>query len=285
MESELTGNFIEQLSNIEKIFVSILSALSLLGIALDRYSNWFQARFPKQQKINIIEDFFKNSHYIDKKLESHLQEIKTKEVFYQTTKIECKKNLREYLIWLYENTPSNFSWQFIRSVKPYIKEKNGQIFIKISNFDNIQNLFYWSLSFLNFLLVVLLIFAFGVSKIPLSGAITLVILITIIWFFLTGFYFLTLTIPITRAKIIDKEIKKLNQAYIAGEIKGWQEPEVLTKSHKSELNKNKISSNNPLLDVPSILINNPLWDEVTENIAAYRNELDKNEDMKDEADS
>ncbi|NJP21722.1 MAG: hypothetical protein HC763_24995 [Hydrococcus sp. CRU_1_1] len=219
---------------------------------INQYTNWFQSRFQKQQKEKAIDNYLNNSSYVDRKLESHLKELKTKEVFYQATKIDCKRNLRDYLIWLYENTPSNFSWQFIRSVKPYIKEKNGQFFIKSSNFDNIQNLFYLSLSFLNFLLVVLLIFAFWFSKIPLSGTITLVILITITWFFLTGFYFLTLTIPITRAKIIDKEIKKLNQAYIAGEIKGWQEPEVLTKSHKSELNRNKISSNNPLLDVPSI---------------------------------
>lgn len=34
-------------------------------------------------------------------------------------------------------------------------------------------------------------------------------------------------------------------------------------------------SPNPLLDIPSTLINNPLWDEVTENIAAYRIELDE----------
>jgi hypothetical protein len=211
MESELIKNLFKDIPGWAKSTILILLGLQLFTITLKKIIEVFPVRASKKQKNELIDEYLTNPAYIDGRLELHLKELKAREVFYKMTRIDCKKNLREGLIWFYESTSSYFSWSFIRSAKPYFKEKDGELFIEIpliEEFWQIVN-YIQSISCLIFAGLLYIIYSFLKTKTIGS---TLIFFIAVFWFIASSLYFLSLTSPVGRARLINRQLNKLNNS-------------------------------------------------------------------------
>jgi hypothetical protein len=171
-----------------------------------------QAILPKKNTVKskeeILNEYIKNVEHLDQNISDHFKGLQDEELFYRVTKIKCKKNLRDGLLWFYLNSSSRFSWWFIKSAFPYIYEKNWNLFVKISTIDLILWLFCKIISSLCIILTSILMLLLLKSKvINLS-----VFIIFIILFIPLGFLFgvsSALALPVTRADMINSEINRI----------------------------------------------------------------------------
>jgi hypothetical protein len=155
-------------------------------------------------------EYLKKYDHLDKRIFEHFKYLQDAELFYRVTKIKCKKNLRDGLIWFHHNTSSKFSWDFIRSAIPYLHEQDWELSVQVPLLDRL----YWSSFFILTILIFLFIIYYSILilifyfyyKNQVNAAISLVALI-LLFIFLPFSW--SQTLPVTRADIISREIKRM----------------------------------------------------------------------------
>jgi hypothetical protein len=190
------------LVSVFKFFIEPLS--SLVKFAKDLSPT----KISKKSKQEILEECLEKTDYIDKKVLEHCKELKDIELFYKMTRIKCKKNLRDGLIWFHDKTSSKFSWEFIRPAIPYLHERAGNFYVCVPLFDRI----YW---FFNLFTIVytslfmsLIMMLASYSK-PKGNVGFLVFIFIVIPLFLMIFALWQTTLPVTRADMISKEVNRI----------------------------------------------------------------------------
>jgi hypothetical protein len=204
-------DFLHALPESWKQPINTVAAIALLlFFFLKQSKDLFSTTTSKKNKEELLGEYLKKHDYLDKRIFEHFKYLQDSELFYRVTKIKCKKNLRDGLIWFHHNTSSKFSWDFIRSAIPYLHEQDWELSVQVPLLDRL----YWS----SFLILTIFIFLFIVYysiliiifyfyyKNQVNAAISLVALI-LLFIFLPFSW--SQTLPVTRADIISREIKRI----------------------------------------------------------------------------
>jgi ABC-type multidrug transport system fused ATPase/permease subunit len=192
------------------IFLAIVFCFYALFSLLKQAKDLLPTKVFKKSKEEILGEYLERTNCLDKRIIEHCKELKDIELFYNMTRIKCKKNLRDGLIWFHDGTSSRFSWEFIRPAISYLHEREGVFYVRVPPlarlywfFNIIFSIFY---TLLLITLTIIMIFA-SYSK-PKGNASFLVFIFIFILFLLIMILFtLWQTIlPVTRADMISREI-------------------------------------------------------------------------------
>jgi ABC-type multidrug transport system fused ATPase/permease subunit len=201
------------------IFVAIAFCVQFLLFLLKQFRDLLPTKTSKKSKEELLSDYLKKNDYLDKRIFEHFKDLQDAELFYQVTRIKCKKDLRDGLIWFYHNTSSKFSWEFIKPAIPYLYECNWELFVRIPKLEimyMISSFVSGAIFFALSLVILFLILVFA-SKLHVNVFISMCmfsILLTMM-----GFLLFIPTIPTIRAWMISREINRIKNTSINSESK------------------------------------------------------------------
>jgi hypothetical protein len=173
----------------------------------------------KKSKEELLGDYLKKNEYLDKRTFEHFKDLQDAELFYRVTKIKCKKDLRDGLIWFYHNTSSRFSWEFIKSATPYLYERNWELYVRVPTLEIIQVILSVIASAIFFFLSLTVLLLTLISILKLQVNVFIQMCAFSILLAMIGFFLLIPTIPATRAWMMWREIKQIKNTLVISESK------------------------------------------------------------------
>jgi hypothetical protein len=79
---------------------TVVAIFLLLFFFLKQSKDLFSTKTSKKNTEELLGEYLKKYDYLDKQIFEHFKYLQDAELFYRVTKIKCKKNLRDGLIWL-----------------------------------------------------------------------------------------------------------------------------------------------------------------------------------------